>query len=58
MVLDEFPWLAAGDPGQEETVRKVWDTLLEARPVLFIIIDPADTARMVGLDDAAAGLGA
>ncbi|MGH8906999.1 MAG: ATP-binding protein [Egibacteraceae bacterium] len=48
VVIDEFPWLIANDPGIEGTLQKLWDTVLEARPVLFVLIG-SDLSMMEGL---------
>lgn len=38
VVLDEFPWLVDSDPELEGALQKVWDTVLEHRPVLFVLV--------------------
>lgn len=48
VVIDEFPWLVANDPGLEGTLQKLWDRLLEARPVLFILVG-SDLSMMEAL---------
>ena len=37
-VLDEFPWMAAGDPALEGELQAQWDRTLEKLPVLLILI--------------------
>ena len=48
VVLDEFPWLLQSDAGLDGALQKVWDTVLERRPVLFILIG-SDLAVMEAL---------
>lgn len=38
VVFDEFPWLLDASPSLEGSLQKVWDRVLEARPVLFILV--------------------
>ncbi|MBL7499931.1 ATP-binding protein [Frankia sp. CNm7] len=38
VVIDEFPWLLARDPGIDGTLQKLWDRLFESRPVLMFLI--------------------
>jgi hypothetical protein len=45
VVLDEFPWLAEENPSLEGVLQGVWDRVLEARPVLMVIIG-SDVAMM------------
>lgn len=52
-VLDEFPWLAAGDQsGLEGVIQATWDRVLEKLPVLMILIgsDLAMMERLTGYD--------
>lgn len=45
-VLDEFPWIAAGDSaGLEGVLQAMWDRVLEKLPVLLILIG-SDVAMM------------
>ncbi|MBI4729044.1 MAG: ATP-binding protein [Acidobacteria bacterium] len=48
VVLDELPWLVEHDPGLEGTIHKLWDTLFEGLPVLFILIG-SDLSMMEAL---------
>lgn len=48
VVLDEFPWLLQSDAGLDGALQKVWDTVLERRPVLFVLIG-SDLAVMEAL---------
>lgn len=48
IVLDEFPWLLESDPGIDGALQKVWDTVLERRPVLFVLVG-SDLAVMEAL---------
>ena len=48
VVLDEFPWLLQSDASLDGALQKVWDTVLEHRPVLFILIG-SDLAVMEAL---------
>lgn len=46
VVLDEFPWITAGDSaGLEGVVQAVWDRVLEKLPVLLVLIG-SDVAMM------------
>lgn len=45
VVLDEFPWFMAREPGLEGTLQVAWDRVFEARPVLMILIG-SDVAVM------------
>lgn len=38
LVLDEFPWLAAGSPGLEGTLQTAWDRTLSRVPVLLVLL--------------------
>lgn len=38
MVLDEFPWLTESSPSLEGALQAIWDRVLEAKPILFILI--------------------
>lgn len=44
-VLDEFPWLVAGDPTLEGELQAQWDRALEKLPVLLVLIG-SDVAMM------------
>jgi uncharacterized protein len=44
-VLDEFPWLADGDPTLEGELQVQWDRALERLPVLLILVG-SDVAMM------------
>jgi AAA+ ATPase superfamily predicted ATPase len=48
VVLDEFPWLLESDPGIDGALQKMWDTVLESRPVLLVLIG-SDLAVMEAL---------
>lgn len=48
VVIDEFPWLVANDPGLEGTLQMLWDRLLESRPVLFVLVG-SDLSMMEAL---------
>ena len=51
VILDEFPWLAAGEPAELEGVlQMLWDRVLEKLPVLMILIG-SDMAMMERLAD-------
>ncbi len=46
VVLDEFPWMTAGDSaGLEGLLQAMWDRILEKRPILLILIG-SDIAMM------------
>ncbi|MGD9704739.1 MAG: ATP-binding protein [Acidimicrobiia bacterium] len=49
VVIDEFPYLATGDPSVEATFQKQWDRLLSKKPVLLVIIG-SDLAMMEALN--------
>jgi uncharacterized protein len=38
VVLDEFPWLVEGDRAIEGQLQTAWDRLLEAKPVLLVLV--------------------
>jgi hypothetical protein len=48
VVLDEFPWLCESSPSLEGELQVAWDRLLEARPVLVILIG-SDISMMEAL---------
>lgn len=48
VVIDEFPWLVANDAGLEGILQTFWDRVLEARPVLFVLVG-SDLAMMEAL---------
>src|SRR4029450_3442468 len=48
VVLDELPWLLENDPGLDGTLQKLWDTVLEHRPVLLALVG-SDRSMMEGL---------
>ncbi len=48
LVLDEFPWLLENDPHLDGTLQKLWDTELERRPVLVVLVG-SDLAMMEAL---------
>lgn len=48
VVLDELPWLVEGDPSVEGLLQTVWDRLMEAKPVLFVLVG-SDISMMEGL---------
>ncbi len=48
IVFDELPWLIQADPGLEGTLQKIWDRVLERRPVLFLAIG-SDVSMMESL---------
>jgi AAA+ ATPase superfamily predicted ATPase len=48
LVLDEFPWLLENDPHLDGTLQKLWDTALEGRPVLVVLVG-SDLAMMEAL---------
>lgn len=50
VVLDEFPYLVAGDPALEATFQKLWDQVLSNKPVLLVLIG-SDLAMMESLND-------
>lgn len=50
VVIDELPWLWERDPGFDGALQKVWDRLLERRPVLMIVIG-SDIAMMSRLGE-------
>lgn len=45
VVLDEFPYLAQGDPGVEGALQKWWDRVLSDRPLLLVLVG-SDLAMM------------
>lgn len=48
VVLDELPYIAAGDPSFEAQLQAIWDRVLEPSPVLLIAIG-SDVAMMEAL---------
>jgi uncharacterized protein len=48
VVLDELPWLLENDPGLDGTLQKLWDTVFEHRPVLFVLVG-SDLSMMEAL---------
>lgn len=38
VVFDEFPWMCESSPELEGALQVAWDRILEAKPVLFIVI--------------------
>ncbi|MFJ6164915.1 ATP-binding protein [Micromonospora orduensis] len=50
VVLDEMPYLIAGDPGFEGTLQKIFDRELSRKPVLLICVG-SDLAMMEALND-------
>ncbi len=48
LVLDEFPWLLENDPHLDGTLQKLWDTVLDRRPVLVVLVG-SDLAMMEAL---------
>jgi AAA+ ATPase superfamily predicted ATPase len=48
VVLDELPWLLENDPGLDGTLQKLWDTVLEHRPVLLALVG-SDLSMMEAL---------
>ncbi|MGH8933988.1 MAG: ATP-binding protein [Egibacteraceae bacterium] len=48
VVVDEFPWLIENEPGLEGSLQKLWDTVFEARSVLFVLIG-SDLSMMEAL---------
>lgn len=50
VVLDEFPWMAAGDPTLEGELQVAWDRTLEKLPVLLILVG-SDVAMMERLSE-------
>lgn len=49
VALDELPWLVEAAPVVESSLQRVWDTQLEARPVLVILIG-SDLTTMEALN--------
>lgn len=47
-VLDEFPWIAAGEPTLEGELQSQWDRTLERLPVLLVLVG-SDVAMMDAL---------
>jgi AAA+ ATPase superfamily predicted ATPase len=50
VVIDELPYIVAGDEGFEGTLQTVWDRVLSRKPVLLILIG-SDLSMMEALDD-------
>lgn len=50
VVIDELPWLLAGDAALEGVLQTVWDRLLSRKPVLLVLVG-SDLAMMEQLDD-------
>ncbi|GGU27592.1 hypothetical protein GCM10007979_27910 [Nocardioides albus] len=50
VVIDELPYMIAGDDGFEGTLQTLWDRVLSRKPVLLILIG-SDLSMMEALDD-------
>jgi AAA+ ATPase superfamily predicted ATPase len=49
VVLDELPWLLENDPGLEGTLQKLWDTVLERRHAVLVVLVGSDLSMMEAL---------
>jgi AAA+ ATPase superfamily predicted ATPase len=50
LVIDELPFLIDSEPAIEAIIQKQWDRLLEAQPVLLVLIG-SDVSMMAALND-------
>jgi len=50
LVIDEFPYLVAREPGIEAVLQKVWDRRMQDRPMLVLLIG-SDEAMMRALNE-------
>lgn len=50
VVIDELPYIIAGDDGFEGTLQTVWDRVLSHKPVLLVLVG-SDLSMMEALDD-------